>query len=65
MPLSSRVIMTVGWVGSDALLVKEVNRSARKGNVVLFQGGSADGDIVRVLGNDGEEGDNGWIDVVR
>ncbi|WWC73095.1 uncharacterized protein I206_107060 [Kwoniella pini CBS 10737] len=62
MPLDSRIIVEVGWVADDGLLVKEIDRAARKGNVVLFQTGKSQGDIVRILGKDGEEGDDGWID---
>jgi dipeptidyl aminopeptidase len=65
MPLTKRVIMEVGWLGSEALLIKEVDRSAKKGSVVLFTDGDAEGRVVRVLGKDGEEGDNGWIEHVR
>ncbi|WWC91210.1 uncharacterized protein L201_006152 [Kwoniella dendrophila CBS 6074] len=62
MPLDNRIIIEVGWVADDALLVKEIDRAARKGNVVLFQDGKNQGDIVRTLGKNGEEGDDGWID---
>lgn len=64
MPLESRVIMEVAWVGNDSLLIKEVDRAARVGNVVLFQDGDSTGTVVRTLGKDGEEGDDGWIDHV-
>ncbi|KAE8542158.1 hypothetical protein D1P53_001641 [Cryptococcus gattii VGV] len=36
-PLPDRIITEVGWVADDALLVKEIDRAARDGNVVLFQ----------------------------
>ncbi|WVQ85041.1 hypothetical protein IAT38_007205 [Cryptococcus sp. DSM 104549] len=62
MPKDDRIIVEVGWVADDALLIKEIDRAARIGNVVLFQGGETKGDIVRILGKDGEEGDDGWID---
>lgn len=68
-PLPDRIITEVGWVADDALLVKEIDRAARDGNVVLFQFESEEGKsktmegkIVRRLGKDGEEGDDGWID---
>ena len=61
MSLDERVIMEIGWAGDDALIIKEIDRAARKGNVVLIQGG-AQGKIVRTLGKNGEEGDDGWID---
>ncbi|KIY32640.1 dipeptidyl aminopeptidase [Cryptococcus gattii E566] len=68
-PLPDRIITKVGWVADDALLVKEIDRAARDGNVVLFQfqhdegkSKTMEGQIVRRLGKDGEEGDDGWID---
>lgn len=72
-PLPDRIITEVGWVADDALLVKEIDRAARDGNVVLFQfqfenesgegkSKTMEGKIVRRLGKDGEEGDDGWID---
>lgn len=57
--------MEVGWVADDALIVKEVDRAARVGSVVLFTGNESEGKVVRRLGKDGEEGDDGWIDHVR
>jgi hypothetical protein len=62
-PLEDRIIAEVAWVGSDALLVKETDRAARRGNVIVFEG-SDKGKVVRTLGAQGEEGDNGWIDAV-
>lgn len=64
MPLADRIILEVGWVGDRDLLVKEVDRAARKGSVVIFQAGEREGVVTRVLGEDGEEGDDGWIDHV-
>lgn len=64
MAQDQRIIIEVGWVADNALLVKEIDRAARVGNVVLFQDGAKDGVIVRTLGKDGEEGDDGWIDHV-
>ncbi|WVO24964.1 uncharacterized protein IAS62_006346 [Cryptococcus decagattii] len=69
-PLPDRIITTVRWVADDALLVKEINRAATDGNVVLFQfdkghdgkSKTVQGKLVRRLGKDGEEGDEGWID---
>ncbi|RSH95247.1 hypothetical protein EHS25_000333 [Saitozyma podzolica] len=62
MPLDSRIISEVGWVGDSALMIKEIDRAARRGSVVVFQDGEARGRIVRKLGKNGEEGDDGWID---
>jgi dipeptidyl aminopeptidase len=64
MPLDQRIIIEVGWVADDALLVKEIDRAARVGRVVLFEDGRSEGMVVRTLGKDGEEGDDGWIDHV-
>jgi dipeptidyl aminopeptidase len=64
MPLDSRIISEVGWVGDSALMVKEIDRPARRGSVVVFQDGEGRGRIVRRLGKNGEEGDDGWIDHV-
>jgi len=64
MPQAERIIIEVGWVGDDALLVKEIDRAARVGSVVLFQHGVGVGTVVRKLGKDGEESDGGWIDHV-
>jgi dipeptidyl aminopeptidase len=36
MSQETRVLMEVGWVADDALIVKEVDRAARIGSVVLF-----------------------------
>lgn len=63
------VISEVAWVGNETLVLKEVNRNADNGSVVLFDlGGARDEDVagvvVRKLGKDGEEGDLGWIDNV-
>ena len=63
-PEENRVIIEVTWVSNDGLLIKEVDRAARNGKVVLFQGGANQGVVVRRLGKEGEEGDDGWIDHV-
>jgi dipeptidyl aminopeptidase len=59
-----RVLMEVGWVADDALILKEVDRAARIGSVVLFRNNESVGKVVRKLGKEGEEGDDGWIDHV-
>jgi dipeptidyl aminopeptidase B len=89
------IVQEVAWVDEDRLLVKEVNRNADDGHVVLFElpegavaaavasaplssslasaamgtttaGELAQiaGQVVRRLGKDGEEGDEGWIEAV-
>ncbi|ORY33110.1 putative dipeptidyl-peptidase [Naematelia encephala] len=62
MPLDSRIITEIAWVATDGLLVKEIDRAARRGQVIIFQGGASEGQVVRHLGKGGEEGDDGWID---
>lgn len=61
----TRIITEVSWVADDALLVKETDRAARVGHVILFRDGESEGVVVRRLGKDGEEGDDGWIEHVR
>lgn len=56
--------MEVGWVADDALIVKEIDRPGRNGSVVLFADNASEGKVVRRLGKEGEEGDDGWIDHV-
>ncbi|KAF8638411.1 hypothetical protein AX17_002236 [Amanita inopinata Kibby_2008] len=62
------VILEVAWVDNSTLLVKEVNRNADEGSVILFNLDAVDeesrshGRVVRRLGKAGEEGDEGWID---
>ncbi|KAG8884962.1 hypothetical protein FRB97_002790 [Tulasnella sp. 331] len=64
------VLMEVAWVGNTSLIVKEVNRSANDGSVILFDLASSSfvggkGRVVRKLGTTGEQGDDGWIDSAR
>ena len=68
------IVMEVTWVGNEELIVKEVNRAANEGSVVLFELGEmsmsmmeegVEGTVVRRLGKEGEEGDEGWIESVR
>ncbi|KAF8957141.1 dipeptidyl peptidase IV N-terminal region-domain-containing protein [Flammula alnicola] len=67
-PVENSIIAEVAWVGNTSLIVKEVNRNADDGNVVLFDLSEANsltrarGKVVRKLGKNGEQGDNGWID---
>ncbi|KAF8323522.1 dipeptidyl aminopeptidase [Cantharellus anzutake] len=58
------IITEVTWVANNSLILKEVTRSADAGNVVFFNFGSkiVKGQVVRTLGEKGEEGDDGWID---
>ncbi|KAJ7708699.1 dipeptidyl aminopeptidase [Mycena rosella] len=66
------VVSEIKWVSDDMLVLKEVNRNADNGSVVLFEklamattltlAERARGTVVRKLGKDGEEGDEGWID---
>lgn len=64
------IISEVAWVGNATLLIKEVNRAADDGSIVLFdihvsdQVKSAMGKVVRKKGKNGEEGDEGWIESV-
>jgi dipeptidyl aminopeptidase B len=65
------VIMEVAWVANASLLVKEVNRAADDGAVVVVnleaarEGAAvATANVVRRLGKNGEQGDEGWIDHV-
>jgi dipeptidyl aminopeptidase len=76
LPINDSIITEVVWVSPMELMIKETNRAATTGQVVLFDiskievgqlhgGNGARGKIVRKLGRDGEEGDEGWIDQVR
>ncbi|KAJ7230529.1 dipeptidyl aminopeptidase [Mycena pura] len=66
------IISEIKWVSDDMLILKEVNRNADDGSVVLFDKLAKSsalslaererGIVVRKLGKDGEEGDDGWID---
>lgn len=69
-PKKNSIISEVTWVGNATLIVKEVNRAADDGNVVLFNIDAVDdtrrsmGRVVRKKGKSGEEGDDGWIESV-
>lgn len=64
------IVSEVAWVGNTSLLIKEVNRGADDGNIVLFEINASDqakssvGKVVRKKGKNGEEGDEGWIESV-
>ncbi len=65
--VNNSVIAEIAWVGNSTLIVKEVNRAATNGSVVLFSldaGAVNIGRVVRKLGKDGEQGDDGWIEPV-
>ena len=70
-PVEDSVVLEVAWVGNGSLVLKEVNRNADDGNVLVFDLDDVDsfvrsrGRVVRRLGREGEEGDSGWIDNVR
>ncbi|KAG6816533.1 hypothetical protein H0H87_005395 [Tephrocybe sp. NHM501043] len=65
-PRNDSVVLEVTWVGNSDLILKEVNRNADDGNVVLFDleepASQLEGKVVRKLGKNGEQGDDGWID---
>lgn len=68
-PSNDSIIQDVTWVGNTTLVLKEVNRNADDGNVVLFELNTSNmlrdnGKVVRKLGKEGEQGDGGWIDHV-
>jgi dipeptidyl aminopeptidase len=68
-PATDGLIFEVAWVGNTTLLLKEVNRNADDGNVVVFNLDDLTisrtrGRVVRKLGKNGEEGDDGWIEAV-
>jgi dipeptidyl aminopeptidase B len=75
LPMNDSIISEVVWLSKSELLVKEVNRGGSEGQVLLFDitriktnelfgGTAAKGKVVRRLGKDGEQGDDGWIDQV-
>ena len=64
------IIQEIAWVGNSTLLVREVNRAGNNGTVSIFDLTTSAslrsrGNVVRLLGKDGEQGDDGWIDAVR
>jgi dipeptidyl aminopeptidase B len=70
LPQNDSIIIEVVWLGNggSSLLLKEVNRNADAGRAVLFDLSDTSlldartGSLVRTLGKDGEEADEGWID---
>lgn len=66
----NRIVFEVVWVASTELIVKEVDRAGEDGHVVYFDlaadnvDARINGRVVRKLGKDGEEGDDGWIESV-
>ncbi|TRM58208.1 dipeptidyl peptidase IV N-terminal region-domain-containing protein [Schizophyllum amplum] len=64
LPKDDQIIMEVAWVAEENLIVKEVNRNADEGHVVWvdLSEGTPEGFVVRTLGKEGEEGDEGWIE---
>ncbi len=70
LPRNDSIIIEVIWLGNGgaSLLLKEVNRNADDGRAVLFDLSDTSlldartGRVVRTLGRNGEEADDGWID---
>jgi dipeptidyl aminopeptidase len=61
MEQKDRIIVEVAWVADDGLIVKEIDRAARVGQVVVFTGaGRGPGRPQARQGRRG--GDDGWID---
>lgn len=68
-PSNDSIIQEVAWIGNTTLILKEVNRNADDGSVVLFELNTSNllrnrGKVVRKIGKRGEQGDDGWIDHV-
>jgi len=69
-PKPDSIITEVVWLSPTELMIKETDRGATRGQVVVFDitqvnfgsGIHSRGKIVRHLGKEGEEGDDGWID---
>jgi dipeptidyl aminopeptidase len=65
------IIQEVAWIDNSTLIIKEVNRNADNGSVIVFdldievEASRSSGRVVRKLGRYGEEGDAGWIENVR
>jgi len=64
-PKAESIIQEVAWVGNAELMVKETNRGADDGVVVYIDmrtSTNGSSHVVRRLGKEGEEGDDGWIE---
>lgn len=68
-PANDSIITQVTWIGNSSLILKESSRDALTGSVVYFDLDAVEeaqsvvwGTVVRKLGKDGEEGDDGWIE---
>ncbi|KAI0249668.1 dipeptidyl aminopeptidase [Lactifluus subvellereus] len=67
-PANDSIITDVVWLDDGTLLLKEVNRNAEAGSAILFDVSdtsllaASSGRVVRTLGKDGEEADEGWIE---
>lgn len=67
LPVDIRIVQDVAWVGNSTLLVEELDRSTVNGSIVLFnleRGAANRGEVVRKLGQHGEENDEGWVEPV-
>lgn len=69
LPSANSIVSEVAWVGNTTLIVKEVDRAAEEGSVIVFElydseSAEAFGSSVRRLGQDGERRDGGWIESV-
>ncbi|KAI8985642.1 dipeptidyl aminopeptidase [Trametes punicea] len=65
---NNSIISEVAWVSENVLLVREVTRAAEDGSVVFFDFNDDPanaGIVVRKLGKNGEQGDEGWIDSIQ
>ncbi|KAJ7158261.1 dipeptidyl aminopeptidase [Mycena crocata] len=72
---NDNIVSEIEWVSDDQLILREVNRNASYGSVVLFdklasssaftQAERERGTVVRRLGKEGEEGEDGWIDTFQ
>lgn len=68
--VNNSIVSEIAWVGQTQLIVKEVDRAGENGNVVFFDlqldqlTARMNGRVIRHLGQNGEEGDDGWIESV-